>query len=316
MLVVNIPLSKSADKQLQNNSAMLGYKSVEEFSDVNSLLLDASQLFPQGMITLSAIKIFSDTRIDEAIVEAASLTNQANSILKYMFYDIIAGKTEMLNPVESYIYEDSMGLCGWINNKRVLLGNRELMINHSIEGLPSLTREKDYTENGKVAVYLSISGELSAMFVIEITTNNEVKHWLQECEANDIYVMLRSVDSIISISKLSELFDVNPDMFKLIPFRLHQKFDDTTTFASRQSGSMCCTGKFSSFASLLISAKRVKKTAMLGVSIQVAAIALGIILSMVMTIISSFTEINISLALIYNFIWFFITLFLQGMRKV
>jgi len=83
-----------------------------------------AQLFPQGMINLSAIKIFSDTRIDEAIVEAASLTNQAGSILKHMFYDIIAGKTEMLNPVESYIYEDSMGICGWINNKRVLLGNR------------------------------------------------------------------------------------------------------------------------------------------------------------------------------------------------
>ena len=81
----------------------------------------------------------------------------------------------MLNPVESYIYEDSMGLCGWINNKRVLLGNRKLMNNHSIEGLPSPAKEKEYTGGSRIPVYLSISGELSAMFIIEATPMPEAE---------------------------------------------------------------------------------------------------------------------------------------------
>ena len=50
---------------------------------------------------------------------------------------MIKGKTEMLYPVESYIYEDGLGLSGWIENKRVLFGNRALMESHSIEGVPS-----------------------------------------------------------------------------------------------------------------------------------------------------------------------------------
>ncbi len=130
MLVVNLPMERASKKNSELQGAILGYDAIEEFADTNSVLVDAAQLFPQGSITLSAIKVFSDTRIDEAIVEAASLTSQSGSVLKNMFYDIIAGKTELLNPVESYIFEDSMGLCGWINNKRVLLGSRELMINH------------------------------------------------------------------------------------------------------------------------------------------------------------------------------------------
>lgn len=66
---------------------------------------------------------------------------------------MLRGKTELLYPVESYIYEDGLGLSGWIENKRVLLGTRELMENHSIDGLPSEAKEKEYT-NGNVAVYL------------------------------------------------------------------------------------------------------------------------------------------------------------------
>ncbi len=150
-----------------------------------------------------------------------------------MFYDIIAGKTELLNPVESYIFEDSMGLCGWINNKRVLLGNRELMVNHSIEGMPPLTKEKEYTENGRTAVYLSISGELSAMFLVEITPTLEIIQALQDLQKNDVYIMIRSVDSIVSINRLSELFEISPEYLKLIPFRVHEQFNAVTSYQEK-----------------------------------------------------------------------------------
>lgn len=69
----------------------------------------------------------------------------------------------MLYPVESYIYEDGLGLSGWIENKRVLLGTRELMENHSIEGIPTLAKEKEYSK-GNIVMYLSISGVVSTLF--------------------------------------------------------------------------------------------------------------------------------------------------------
>lgn len=315
ILVINLPMKKATSKYLEHSSVMLSYQSVEEFSDTNSVLIDVSQLFPQGMINLSAIKIFSDTRIDEAIVEAASLTSHAGSILKHMFYDIIAGKTEMLNPVESYIYEDSMGLCGWINNKRILLGNRELMNNHSIGGLPTKEREKEYTENGKAAVYLSIAGELSAMFVIEIKANLEVRRWLRELERNEVYVILRTVDSVISINRLAELFDISPDMLKLLPFRLHPNFEEETSYVPRQSASLACAGRFPSFASLIVGTKRMRKNAVMGLCIQSAGLILGFLIGVILTLLSSFDQLNASMALAYNLGWSALTLILQGVRK-
>lgn len=315
MLVVNVPMMRAEMKGSENQGVVLGFDCIEEFAETNSVLVDANQLFPQGSVKLAAIKVFSDTRIDEAIVEAASLTTQAGSILKNMFYDIIAGKTELLNPVESYIFEDSMGLCGWINNKRVLLGNRELMVNHSIEGMPPLTKEKEYTENGRTAVYLSISGELSAMFLVEVTPTLEIIQALQDLQKNDVYIMIRSVDSIVSINRLSELFEISPEYLKLIPFRVHEQFNDVTSYQEKQRASLACSGKFAAFASLILSCKHMKGTINVGIGIQAVSMLLGIIICLVMVILNSFQELSVSMFLTYNLIFTAVLIIFQLLRK-
>lgn len=161
---------------MRNHGIMLGYQSVEDFYDANSVMIDADTLFPAGSIRLCSIKLFSDTKIDEALLDAVSLTAHAGSILKELFSDVISGKENILSRVENFVYEDSMGLCGWINNKRILFGNRELMNSHNIEGIPTKTKESEFTENGKDALYLSVSGNLAAMFIIEITAGDSIKN--------------------------------------------------------------------------------------------------------------------------------------------
>lgn len=315
MLIVNLPMRRSAKKNAENQGIILGYDCIDEFAETNSVLIDADQLFPQGSVKLAAIKVFSDTRIDEAIVEAASLTTQAGSVLKNMFYDIIAGKTELLNPVESYIFEDSMGLCGWINNKRVLLGNRDLMVNHSIEGMPPVSKEKEYTENGRHAVYLSISGELSAMFLVEITPTMEIGQALSELQRNDIYIMVRSVDSLVSINRLSDLFDISPEHLKLVPFRMHEQFNEVTAYQVRQRATLACSGKFSALASLILSCKRMKTTIGVGIGIQAVSILLGILICLAMVVLNGFQELSVSMALTYNFAFTAVLILFQLIRK-
>ena len=84
-LIANIPLEKAAKKYVRNHGVMLGYQSVEDYYDINSVMIDASTLFPEGTINLCSIKLFSGTKIDEALIEAASLASHGNSILKDLF---------------------------------------------------------------------------------------------------------------------------------------------------------------------------------------------------------------------------------------
>lgn len=316
MLVVNLPMEKASAKYGSKQGAIIGFDSIDEFGDVNSVMIDAASLFPPGSIILRNIKSFPDSSIDEAIVEAASLTSQSGSILRNMFYDIIVGKTEMLEPVESYIYEDSMGLCGWINNKRVLLGNRELMQNHSIEGLPSIAKESEYTDGDKIAVYLSISGQLSAMFIIELTPSYQIKSALKELEKGGVAVMLRSVDSMLSVSRLSEMFEVTPALFKLIPFRLHPDFEKTTEYAARRPATLACSGRFASFAQLILGANRLRGTISAGIAMQAAEILLGILLTLALVLLRSMAELTVTNILLYNFVFVLLYFIFQAFRKV
>ena len=315
MLVVNLPMEKASKKNSELQGALLGYDAVEEFADTNSVLVDAAELFPQGSVTLSAIKVFSDTRIDEAIVEAASLTNQSGSILKNMFYDIIAGKTELLDPVESYIFEDSMGLCGWINNKRVLLGSRELMINHSIEEVPSAAKEQEYTRGGKSAVYLSISGELSAMFIVEISPSLEVKNALTELSKQGVYTVIKTVDSLISINLISELYGVSSEYFKLLPFRLYEKYEETVSYEPKVTAAAACSGKFAALSSIICGCKNLRGTITTGIALEAVSVLLGIMICFAMVLLKCFGELSATMTCAYNLCFALVFAVFQTFRK-
>lgn len=315
MLIVNVPLARATKKYLQYSAVMLGYSSVDEFADTNSLLVDAEQLFPNGSIELANLKLLSAISIEDCILMAASLSCQSGSVLRSTFYKMLRGKTELLYPVESYIYEDGLGLSGWIENKRVLLGTRELMENHSIDGLPSEAKEKEYTK-GNVAVYLSISGITAAMFVIEVSPNLSVTRWLQELELEGITTVIRTVDGFLSQRFLSDLFDIESDSVKLLSFRYHKDYESETEYVPRQASSMLCSGHFPSFAMLVIGAKRLKFTAKLGAAVMYGAMILAGIIALIMMLAGSFVQLTPTLVLVYNLVVTGAALLVQHIKRL
>ena len=110
-----------------------GYRAIEELSDINAVVVSASDLFPKGSVMLHGIKTFGQRRIDEAILDAASVVCSCETTLADIFLQVIEGKQDILKPVDSVVYEDGMGLSAWVDSKRVLIGNRELMLNHGVE---------------------------------------------------------------------------------------------------------------------------------------------------------------------------------------
>ncbi len=298
MLVTNIPLAKGSRKYMQQSAVMLGYSAVDKFADTNSLLVDAIDLFPDGMVEIINIKPTRKTPIEDGIIYAASLCCQTESILRPTFYKMIKGKTEMLFPVESYLYEDGLGLLGWIQNKRVLFGNRALMESHSIEGLPSSEKEAQYLKDDCSLQYLSIGGSLAMIFVVKLKASVNIAKALRDCERRGMTVILRSVDSLLSISRIAELFSVAPNMFKLLPFRYHSDYDACTSYVEKMSSPMIYSGHFASLAMLLTGVKRLQKTAVMGVAIQTLSAVLGVILAVVLALVGIFPSVLSATAVI------------------
>ena len=302
-IIANIPLSKASKKLSSKSAVVLGYSAVDEFYDTNSILTDAADLFPDGTINLVGFKVFGNKRVDEAFLNAASLCIHANSVLSHIFYDIIGGKVTMLKPVESFIYEDSMGMSGWIDNRRVLLGSRELMKNHSII-LPPLSKEQRYiNDENKHVIYLSVSGELCAMFIVEMKPSLEVTEELRALDKRNVNIILKTVDSIITVSSIADTFGITPSIIKVLPFRLHESFDNVTSYTPRSSGAVACDGKFSSFASAIVSCKKIHKLVRFVSSMHIASVILGFVLTALFAFVSSGGYFGPASMLIYGLAW-------------
>ncbi len=316
MLVTNIPLAKASKKYLQSSAVMLGYSAVDTFADTNSILIDAIDLFPDGMVEIVNIKPTKKTPIEDGIIYAASLCCQTESILRPTFYKMIKGKTEMLFPVESYLYEDGLGLLGWIQNKRVLFGNRALMESHSIEGLPTPEKEAQYAKDDASLQYLSIGGSLAMIFVIKLKASVTVAKGLRDLEKQNLTVILRSVDSLLSISRIAELFGVAPNMFKLLPFRYHSEYDEYTSYVEKMSSPMIYSGHFASLAMLITGTKRLQRSAAVGIGVQMLSAVLGVILSVVLSLVGIFTGVlTASTVIVYTIVFVAITAIVQAIAK-
>ena len=79
---------------------------------------------------------------------------------------------------------------------------------------------------------------------------------------------------------------------------------------------MICSGHFSSFAMLIIGTKRIKNIANLGTAVQFGMAVLGGVLSFIMMIAGTFTQISPCVAVFYNLVFLLISLLLPRFQKI
>ncbi|WMJ22260.1 hypothetical protein RBG61_09695 [Paludicola sp. MB14-C6] len=248
----------------------------DEYSEVNSILLDAYDLFPKDTVILHGIKTFSGKRIDEAIVNAASVLCESRSILANVFLTIIADNKSLLKPVDSIKYEDLMGISAWVDNRRVIIGNRELMIQHSI-AVPSKNYELKYQEQSQEIVYVATEGELSAAFIIELKAEQEIVNMLQVLERNGIAAIVKSVDSCLTPTVISQLFDIGQDFIKILPSRLHNTYYKQVESKEKMDAVLGTNGTIESYIISTVTTKKLSHCMKTGLLFHIICIVLGVL---------------------------------------
>lgn len=188
----NFPFLRTARRTLRHGAMMIGPQAVEEFGGVHALAVDALDLFPSESVLLHGIKTFSGSRIDEAILDAAAVAISAGGPLSSVFRRVIQNRVDLLKKVDTLVYEQNMGMSGWVGGRRVLVGNRKLLENHGVD-VPSHDYEARYTKNGRRIVYLSTGGELSAMFVVSYTADEGIARALDVMTSAGITLDRKSV---------------------------------------------------------------------------------------------------------------------------
>ena len=308
-LTVNLPLDRASKRLCPHGCTLLGYQSVDDFYDVNSILVPAATLFPKQSITISGIKNFSGFQVEEALLDAASMVYAADSILQNAFAALVEEKDGgMLYQVEDCSYEDNLGICGWIRHRRVLLGNREMMMAHHVEGMPTKVRELEMTSGSQNVLYLSVSGVVAGMFVIDITADPMVKRQMQRLKEEQISVVVKSVDSCITLQRLTTLFGVPDSMLKILPSADNDLYEKETAPLQDVSASTIHEGSFFGTARLLLEARSIKRAATTGLLLQVIAVILGLSICIGYILVNGYDNITSQTLLFFQLVMTGLTL--------
>ena len=178
MLCMGAPLSSTlvaglASLRLQKTAAAAGavvpgWAAIEELGGVDTVQVDADELFTTDSVSLEDIRIFKGGRIDRAILYAASILNQSCETLRGLFRQIIEDRTDILYPVKDLEVHHGLGFAAWCDNNRILIGNRAYMEREGVP-VPEKEYEDEHSKNGSLQIlYLAVSGSLHAMFVLSL----------------------------------------------------------------------------------------------------------------------------------------------------
>lgn len=199
----------------KSGAAIVGHRAVADSVDVNAYVLDSTDIFRKGSCNIIGIKTFQNMRIDDAILYAAALVIESGGPLADIFDGVILGKKDLLPPVESLAYEERLGLSAWIHGRRILLGTRELLINHNVDA-PERDFEAQYTHDGRKVIYLAIAGKISAMFVIKYQADKHMRRYLQNVDKAGVSLLVRSCDCNITEEMICRFFGLPLSAVKIL----------------------------------------------------------------------------------------------------
>ncbi len=285
-IIVAFPLHDTADIVNHFSGMMPEYSAITAYQDTDAILVDANDLFPEDTVVLHGIKTFQGKRIDDAIIDAASVVCSANSVLKGVFLSIINQKTELLKPVDSIIYEDLMGISAWVDERRVLIGNRDLMINHSI-AVPKPEYESRYNQEGNDVIFLSCGGELCAAFIIQFKADHTSSDVTKLLYKNNIVAVIKTVDSCITGEMLERVFEVDSSLFKILPSRLHSGFDTEMQPEEKIDSMLGNKGSLFGYIVSIVACKKLASCMKIGGAMYVISAILGVLLLAAMLVLKN-----------------------------
>lgn len=285
------------------SSRVCGFDGANMASTADAVVMEAADLFGKNGCDLHGIKVFHNAKVDDAIIYAAAVIIQTNGPLSHVFDDVIIGKQSILPHVENVIYEEQMGTSAWVYQRKVLVGNRNLLINHGIE-VPKESFERKYTRKNRKALYLAVNGKIMAMFVVSYSADPDLKRELKKLEKSDITIIAKSNDPYINEESIANLFNLPKGFIRIMSYpgaRVYSKYSEMRV--EKSPSYLIHNGEAKSLLAGIRGAISIVKTRKLINFLTVFGCVLGFAAVVFMCIIKGYSQLTAMAVVGFGVIW-------------
>ena len=280
-----------------------GWAAIEELGGIDTIELDADDLFTADSVTLEDIRIFKGGRIDRAILYAASVLNESCDTLRGLFSQIIEDRTDILFPVKDLEQHTGLGFSAWCDNNRILIGTRRYMEQEGVT-LPEQDYEDGHSKNGELQIlYLAVSGNLHAMFVLRYVGGRNVARSLASLQRENIRLLVTSKDPSLTARHITEAYHLPEGMVTVLDAEQCQAIEAADAAPEKPK---CCLYHHRGFASLtggLQAADQAQNAETSATTVQLVSVCFSVFIAVLLTYAGSIWQLSIATVLMYQAAW-------------
>ena len=290
------PFSALARRLYRAGAAIAGWQGARILSGEAGLIVEDADLFPPQNVTQGGMKLYGSRPAPMVIGYANAVVQTAGSGLVPLFEQMMHDQNGRRYTVDTFRRYEGGGLGATIRGDVVLMGSIAFMKLMRVR-VPEGTRLKQ-------AVYLSVNGELTAVFALNYAPAESVRAGLSAVlRAGSLVPVLATRDFMITPQFLKLRYKIPPEHIEFPIVEERARLSSQEIPRTGPQGALMARSSFASFAGSVVSARTLRGAAIIAMSVALAGSVLGTALMFFLTFLGSSFPASCWNLFLYTVLW-------------
>ena len=318
--VMYSPLSRvsffyKGEKMLRHGAVISGKDAISRIGRSDGFVLEAADVF-SGEVSRFRKSASSDMDQNDSAIFAALLLRESGSVLAPCFDAFLEQMNIIIPPVENFIYEERLGYSAWVLDRKVLVGNRQMLVNHSIADVPTAEQEKAYGKDRDV-MYVVINGEITATFLVSYKVLSSIKKYSRAFNKTGLVLMLSTKEIFLDEIKIAERLHIDVSSVKILSSKSVTTIEKYNSRYDRQIPSgLFCSGKKRSLVHLIMGCYEANAADRQLLIMLLLGQLLGFLLLVLSAVLDMTLFFNPVVIILIRALWSFAAVYLVSKRKI
>ena len=266
---------------LSVKSSFVGsYNDAYSFYCIDDIILKGEDIFSAEVVSSSCNKNIAPGQAEFC---AAVLSDKAGGILGKAFSVYSGGLEDRYPEVEGLSIEDKLGLSAWISDCRVLLGTKQLLINHNVE-LPEENTVPFVLEEDTKPLFLAIEGHFAAVFTVKYSCHTGAAKSLRSLAANGANILISILDPNITEEFGEDILGLPRESLRIMKKDANEDFiKNKNTVTDSEDTGIVFSDSFEAFSRTIEGAVKLEKFRRISKTLCEAASLAGMLLGLLLT---------------------------------
>lgn len=276
-LVSSVIFYFTASRLSERGVAVNDIESLESLSQARAVSADARELFTCEVSSFRKVRGSLISKSDAAVFAAAAL-KAGGSMAGDCFKDFIDALGISLPEASDLQYEEKLGFSCWVADRRVLVGNRQMLTEHSIEA-PTQAEEKAYAGK-KSVMYVAVEGQLVASFLVKYRVVPSFRKIAAEFEKTGFVLLVSSKEPCLDENNCAERLSLDVVSVKVLSQKASEVVSSYRSDSEKgKATALVCLKEKCTLTELAVSAHSLYRTDRLAFNLLLSGQAVALVLT-------------------------------------